>query len=191
MDKKKPARHLFNHFEAYIAAGLFIIIGLLLTIQVFTRYVLNHSLTWAEELATLLFVPMIYSGISAAVIDRKHVAIEAVQQFVPFKIRKMLKIVSEGIFCFFCIYIQFPFYNVIANLGNSVTDLLRFPKKNIYIWIPIFLTLTAIRCIQDIFRLFREDEESLGKSKPTIDLDACEREYLATLGTQESIKEGE
>ena len=160
----------------YLAGILFAIIGILLTVQVFSRYILNHSFAWTEELATLLFVPMIYCGIASAVTKRKHVSIEIVQQIVPYKIKKILMILSQIIFLIFCVYIQFPLYKVIDNLGNSVTDLLRIPKKYIYIWIPIILLLTGIRIIQDIIRLCHENEDNLGHKEPTIDLSACEEE---------------
>lgn len=175
---KKDWKYILNHFESYIGAVLFIAICVLMTVQVISRYLLGHAITWAEELATLMFVPMIYCGYAAAVTNRKHISIEAVQFFMPFKIRKGMKIASEIVFLFFCIYMQGPLFKVISNLGNSVTDLLRIPKKYIYVQIPILLLLVAIRIVQDIIRLWHEDESNLGKTKPTIDLEACEQEYL-------------
>ena len=175
-EKKIAWKDVLNNFEMYIAAILFAVIAVLLFVQVFSRYVLNHSFAWTEEMATLLFVPMIYCGISSAVTKRKHVNIEIVQEFVPFRIRKLLMILSNIIFLVFCIYIQFPLYRVIENLGTSVTDLLRIRKTYIYIWIPFLLLLTAVRIIQEIIRLWKEDETNLGYSKPAIDLDACEEE---------------
>ena len=159
-------KEIGNQFELYAAAVLFAVIGVLLTIQVFSRYILNHSFSWAEELATLLFVPMIYCGIASAVTKRKHVSVEIVQQFVPFRIRKALMILSQIIFLIFCVYIQFPLYRVIDDLGASVTDLLRIPKRYIYIWIPILLLMTGVRIVQDIIRLWNENEENLGYSEP-------------------------
>ncbi|MCD8250199.1 MAG: TRAP transporter small permease [Lachnospiraceae bacterium] len=169
-------KYYLNNFETYVAAILFAIIGILLAVQVFSRYVLNHSFSWTEELGTLLFVPMIYCGIASAVTNRKHVSIEIVQQLVPYKVRKALLILSDVIFLVFCIYIQGPLYTVIENLGDSVTDLMRIPKTYIYIWIPIILLLRGVRIIQDIWRLWHETEENMGYSDPTIDLEACERE---------------
>ena len=62
---QKDIKYYLSHFEEYIAAILFGFTGILLAIQVFSRYVLNHSFAWTEELATLLFVHMIYCGIAA------------------------------------------------------------------------------------------------------------------------------
>lgn len=175
---KKDWKYVLNQFESYIGAVLFIAICVLMLVQVISRYLLGNAITWAEELATVMFVPMIYCGFASAVTNRKHISIEAVQFFVPFKIRKAMKIASEAVFLFFCLYMQGPLFKVVRNLGNSVTDLLKLPKKYIYIEIPILLLLVAVRIVQDIIRLWHEDESNLGKTKPTIDLEACEREYL-------------
>lgn len=175
---KKDWKYYLNHFESYIGAGLFIFICILMLVQVISRYVFGRAITWAEEAATIAFVPMVYCGYAAAVTDRKHVSVEAIQFFMPFKVRKVMKIVSQIIFLFFCIYMQGPLYNVINNLGDSVTDLMRIPKRNIYLTIPILLILVALRIVQDIIRLFKEDESSFGKSKPALDLESLEQEYL-------------
>jgi len=190
--KKKGWKYILNEFESYLGAYLFIAICVLMTIQVISRYLLGHAITWAEELATLMFVPMIYCGFASAVTHRKHISIEAIQFFVPYKVRKVMMIASQIVFLFFCIYMQAPLYKVISNLGDSVTDLLRIPKKYIYIEIPVILLLVAIRIVQDIIRLWHEDESNLGQKKPTVDLDACEREYQAMKQAElETDKKGE
>ena len=52
-------------------------------------------------------------------------------------------------------------------------------QQLVYIVIPISLLLTVIRLIQDTIKLAKESEENLGASKPSMDLDACEREWNA------------
>lgn len=175
---KKGIKYWLNHFESYISCLSFIAITILLTIQVFSRYVLGYSFTWTEEFATILFVLMIYCAIAAAVTDRKHIRIDALSEAMPFKIKKAMKVISEVVFLFFCVYIQPALLWMISDLGGSVTPLLRIPKKLIYGMIPVLLILAAIRLTQNILRLWKEDEETLGASKPTIDLAACEKEAI-------------
>lgn len=89
---KKDWKYILNQFESYIGAALFIAICILMLVQIISRYLLGNAITWAEELATLMFVPMIYCGFASAVTNRKHISIEAVQFFAPFKVRKAMKI---------------------------------------------------------------------------------------------------
>lgn len=192
MKKKHDFKWYLNNFEAYIAAYLFMIICALMFIQVVTRYVFNHAITWTEELSTVLFVVLIYCTIAAAVTHRKHIYIGVVLNAVPFKVRKVMMIAGNIFFGAFCVYIIPPFIKVISVLGKSKTTLLEIPLKITYWPVPILLVLVIIRIIQNIIRLAKENEETLGKSVPTIDLDAAERDYLENVKAREAAgKEGE
>ena len=184
--EKKDWKYWLNHFESYISCGCFLAITVLLFVQVVSRYVFGRSYTWTEELATILFVAMIYCAMSAAVTDRKHIRIEALLEAVPFKVKKCMLIISELIFFFFCIYIQPAMFMMIRDLGSSVTPLLRIPKAPVYLLMPLLLLLTGVRIIQNIIRWWKEKEEKLGATTPAIDLDAIEREYLAEKARMEA-----
>ena len=186
MNKKHDWKWYLNNFEAYIAAALFIIICALMFIQVVTRYVFNHAITWTEEMASMLFVVLIYCAIASAVTHRKHIYIGVVLGAVPFKVRKAMMIAGNVFFGAFCVYIIPPFMKVISVLGASKTVLLGVPLKIAYWPVPILLVLITIRIIQNILRLWKEDEENLGKSVPTIDLDAAERDYLESVKVREA-----
>lgn len=166
-----------NNFENYAATICFFIISILLTFQVFTRYIVGHSVTWMEEAATLLFVWMIYFGVAGAVLARKHLKIEFILDIVPFKVKRILLILDNVIFAFFNIFICFPLFRVIKMLGSSVTTMLKIPKQTVYMIIPVMLVLSVIRLIQDTIKLTKESKQELGISKPSLDLDACVREY--------------
>ena len=88
-------------------------------------------------------------------------------------------IISNVIFALFNVYISVIMFNVIKLLGASKTTMLKIPQQLVYIVIPISLLLTVIRLIQDTIKLAKESEENLGTSKPSMDLDACEREWNA------------
>ena len=130
-----------------------------------------------EEFATIMFVWMIYLAISAAVTYRKHLRIDFLLDMMPFKVKKVMLIISNVIFALFNVYISVIMFNVIKLLGAST--MLKIPQQLVYIVIPISLLLTVIRLIQDTIKLAKESEENLGASKPSMDLDACEREWNA------------
>ena len=179
MDKKGfDWKKFFVNIDQYISAILFIIIMVLLFMQVVSRYVFRHSFTWTEELSILLFVWMTYMGVSSAVTYRKNLRIDALLDVVPFKVKKAMLIISDIIFIIFNIYLIFPFLELIKSIGTSVTPILGIPKAITYWLIPVILVITCIKLIADIRKLIGEDEKRLGASKPSIDLDAMEREYL-------------
>lgn len=76
-------------------------------------------------------------------------------------------------------------------LKGSATLMLRIPNTVVYGSIPLFFALTAIRVVQDIYRLTKENEQTLGSSRPTIDVDALEQEYLDRVAAEKAQNGGE
>lgn len=178
MEKKSfDWKKFITNIDQYISAIIFIAIMLLLFIQVLSRYVLGHSFTWTEELSILMFVWMTYLGVSSAVTYRKNLRIDALLDVVPFQVKKAMLIISDLVFIAFNIYLIFPFLKLIESIGSSRTPLLGIPKAISYWLIPVILVITCAKLVIDIIKLIHEDEKRLGASKPSIDLDACEREY--------------
>lgn len=182
MDKEKKTGKLklfLNEGESYFGAVIFIVLTVLLTLQVITRYVFNHSFTWAEELSIQLYVPMVYACVAAAVYKRKMIKIDMVITYLPFKAKKVSLIAANVLYMVFCGFIFYGYAGLIRDLGDAVTTVMRYPLKITYWSIPILHILIFVRLIQDTIRLWKEEEHELGVgSKPMVDLDAVEREYL-------------
>lgn len=178
MKNESLAKKMLNHFEVYAGAGIFIIMTILLFVQVVTRYCFGHAVTWAEEVATILFVWMVYLGVAAAVLSRKHLKIDAFVEMLPFKAKKTLLIISNVIFLAFSLYIIFPMMSLVNNYAakSAASPILKIPKALSYVVMPLCFLLTAIRLVQEIIRLSKEKEKELGVSKPIIDIAALEKE---------------
>ena len=178
MKNESLAKKLLNHFEVYAGAGIFIIMTILLFVQVVTRYCFGHAVTWAEEVATILFVWMVYLCVAAAVLSRKHLKIDAFVEMLPFKAKKTLLIISNVIFLAFSLYIIFPMMSLVNNYAakSATSPILKIPKALSYVVMPLCFLLTAIRLVQEIIRLSKEKEKELGVSKPIIDIAALEKE---------------
>ena len=174
-DGKFDLKTFLNNFELYLGTICFFVLTVMLTLQVISRYVLKHSFTWMEEFATIMFVWMIYLGVSAAVTSRKHLRIDFVLNMVPFKIKRAMLVISNVIFAAANVYITVIMMDVIRLLGSSKTTMLALPQKLVYSVIPFALVISCIRLVQDTIKLLKEDEKNLGASKPSMDLDACER----------------
>lgn len=133
MEKKEfDWKKFIVNIDQYVSAVLFIVIMVLLFLQVVTRYVFRHSFTWTEELSVLLFVWMTYMGVSSAVTYRKNLRIDALLDVVPFRVKKLLLIISDVIFILFNLYLIVPFVELIGSIGGSRTPILGIPKAITY-----------------------------------------------------------
>ena len=185
MEKKEfDWKKFIVNIDQYVSAVLFIVIMVLLFLQVVTRYVFRHSFTWTEELSVLLFVWMTYMGVSSAVTYRKNLRIDALLDVVPFRVKKLLLIISDVIFILFNLYLIVPFVELIGSIGGSRTPILGIPKAITYWLIPAILVISSAKLVYDIYRLWHVDEKRLGVSRPTIDLDSLEAEYKARMAEQ-------
>lgn len=180
-------KKFLNNFEVYLGACCFATLMILLFAQVVGRYVFNNAITWCEELATMVFMWMIYCGVSGSVLKRRHLSIEFVTDLLPFKVRKVVLILDNVITQAFCIYIIFPMTEIIINLANSGarSPLLGLNRAACYMVAPICLVLTVIRYIQENITLAKENEEELGAPRPVLDVAALEREYLESIAAKE------
>src|SRR5690606_38063623 len=84
--------------------GLFaILMSIVIIFQVFSRYVLDYSLTWSEELARYLMVWSIFLGAALALRKKSLIAVEVISENLPYQVRRVLKIVVYVICLFFFI----------------------------------------------------------------------------------------
>jgi TRAP-type C4-dicarboxylate transport system permease small subunit len=69
--------------------------------QVFGRYILNDTPTWAESLALLLILWVTMFGAAIAVRDAGHIGFESLMELAPSNVRLWLQIVIHGLIGFF------------------------------------------------------------------------------------------
>lgn len=84
-------REFFKRLELYIGS-LFISVTILVVIMnVFTRYFMDFTYFWAEEIAVGCFVWTIFLGTAAAYREKALIGVEAIVVLLPEKIRKAVE----------------------------------------------------------------------------------------------------
>ncbi len=69
--------------EAWVALGFFWVLGLTVFYQFFTRYVLNNSAAWTEEIARYLLISVVFTGATIGVIKNNHIQVDFFYKFMP------------------------------------------------------------------------------------------------------------
>src|SRR6185503_21283926 len=69
--------------EGWVALGIFWLLGATVFYQFFTRYVLNNSASWTEEIARYLLIATVFIGIAASVRTTRHIHVDFVYRLVP------------------------------------------------------------------------------------------------------------
>lgn len=70
---------------------IFWVLAIVVFLQFFTRYVLNNSLAWTEEIARYLLIGVTFLGSVMAVRKRSHIAVEFIYRWFNRPLRRALQ----------------------------------------------------------------------------------------------------
>ena len=69
--------------EGWAALALFWALGATVFYQFFTRYALNNSASWTEEIARYLLIGAVFVGIAIGVAKNNHIQVDLLYRYLP------------------------------------------------------------------------------------------------------------
>jgi C4-dicarboxylate transporter, DctQ subunit len=141
-------RHL-DRAEEYLGVALFVVLGMLLTAQVFMRFVLGLGYSWMEEIVRMLFIWVIFLGAVAAMRRGMHIRVEAGLLLFPRALRPAAAWLGDLLLFAFCITVMW--YGIELVL-SSADGGFRLQSTGIsmfwpYLIVPISFGLQALRLV--------------------------------------------
>ena len=88
--------------EAWLALGLFWALGLTVFHQFFTRYALNNSASWTEEIARYLLVATVFVGAAIGVAKNNHIQVDLLYRWLPARLARSLATIVDVLRLAFC-----------------------------------------------------------------------------------------
>lgn len=137
-----------------------ITMALVVVIQVFFRYVLNHSLFWSEELARYLLIWLTFLGTSSAYFRHVHPGVDILYSRMPVKLKHLSAILVHLVsICIFGVMIVFG-VKFAWFVRFQISPALSLPKWIIAGIIPVsglVLMIHAIVFLGDEFKGINND----------------------------------
>ena len=134
-------------------------------LQVFTRYVLNNSLSWTEELARYAFISVTMISASTCVKNRSHATITFLLEILPQKITEVIVFLGDFVVAFAsCVVIRYGLEIMNSVKGQSSTAL-HIPKSLLYMMVVIGCVGILIQTISNILIKLFEVIEKKGADK--------------------------
>jgi len=82
--------NIINQLTEYVIAAMMGAMTIVISLQVFTRYVLNDPLTWTEEISRYLMVWVCFLGSAMALKYGEHISVSFIQERLPPRPRRAL-----------------------------------------------------------------------------------------------------
>lgn len=148
----KVIKWLDDNLEEVILIVLLVAITLIMGIQVFSRYVLNHSFTWSEELVRYLFIYMGFISISYCIKKWISIKINQIIDLFPKKAYTILQLILNSVLFLFFIYLSYYAYSylMMSIESGQLSPALEIPMYYVQAAPLIGFSLATIRAFQQI-----------------------------------------
>ncbi len=150
-----------NNFAKILMVILMISISILLFIQVFSRYVLNASLFWAEELGRYFLIWITFLGASIGVKYKSHIGIDFFYRRYSPRVRKFFDIIIiiSGLLLSFIMF----FYGIKISLfvRFQQSSALLIPMSIPYISIAVGGMFIFIHYMVNFLEFFKSSDKDI------------------------------
>lgn len=137
--------------------GIFWILFGIVFLQFFTRYVLNNSLGWTEEIARYFLILITFVGSVTAMRKGSHIAVEALLIYLPRGIRHWTLVAVDGLVALFCGAMAWYAYQLGA-LAPGYMVSIDIPKSYLYWAVSAALAGVTVHAVLRFLRRLRGRE---------------------------------
>jgi len=118
--------------EAWAALGLFWLLGLTVFYQFFTRYVLNDSAAWTEEIARYLLIGTVFVGATIGVAKNNHIQVDLIYRYLPARAARVLATCVDVLRVAFCGWMTVLTVQMMVKMGNYKMTIIDLPMNIVY-----------------------------------------------------------
>lgn len=133
-------------------------LAVIVFLQFFTRYVLNDSLAWTEEIARYVLILVAFLG--AITVTRKgtHIFLEFFYRYIPPVAGKWLAVAMEALSCFFYGYMAYVAVELALKTKTKMASA-EIPKSLVYWAVAVGLAVMAVYSLCWLIRKIRQNPE--------------------------------
>ena len=137
MKKKITLKSIVLNLDAIITCVTLSLCTILVNANIFSRYLFNTPIYWAEEVATSLFIWTVFVGSAYAYRNHSHLGVDILVKMLPAKAKKVTQLISSLIEIAVLAMLTYVSAQYVQNSWNRVTDVLMMPRWYFSIAVPI------------------------------------------------------
>ncbi|WP_294765586.1 TRAP transporter small permease [uncultured Rhodoferax sp.] len=134
--------------EDWICLAFFWLMAGLVFLQFFSRYVLNDSFAWTEELAVYCLMPVVFVGASMCVRRVRHIQVNLLYRYLPHAAGRALSTAVDLAALAFYAYAAWLVARYALAVDNEPMTTINWNKSHVY-WLAFAgFALMALRAVQ-------------------------------------------
>ena len=143
--------------EGWLSLAFFLLLGMTVFHQFFTRYALNDSAAWTEEIARYLLIATVFLGLGIGVVKHSHVRVDFFYRFLPKSMSRSLALTVDVLCTFYYGLCAVLTGLMMQKLGNYQMTIIDLPMNLIYGICLLGFVLATFRSIQVTLAHWRSD----------------------------------
>jgi TRAP-type C4-dicarboxylate transport system permease small subunit len=144
------------HFEDWIAFGFFWVLAATVFYQFFTRYALNDSAAWTEEIARYLLICTVFIGASMSVRKNTHIHVDIFYRFLPAPVTRAMSTAVDLLRVLFLAYAVYLTYALMGKIGRQQMAIVDWPIGLIYAGVLFGFVLMCFRALTTAVKHWRQ-----------------------------------
>ena len=133
--------------EGWVALAIFWILGATVFYQFFTRYVLNNSASWTEEIARYLLIGTVFVGAAIGVVKNNHIQVDLLYRYLPRGLARAMATVVDVLRIVFCATMVGLTAQMMDRLANTKMTIVDLPMNLLYGVCLFGLAMMTLRSI--------------------------------------------
>jgi TRAP-type C4-dicarboxylate transport system permease small subunit len=155
--------------EAWIAFAFFWVLAADIFYQFFTRYALNDSAAWTEEIARYLLICVVFVAIAASVRTNRHIHVDFFYRLLPAGVCRVLSTLVDVIRVVFFGYAVYLTWAMMQKMGSYKMTIVDLPMNTVYAVCMFGFACACARAVQVLVIHWRQGYSVLERPEVAMD----------------------
>lgn len=137
-------------------------------LQFFTRYVLNDSFAWTEEIAINCLIVTVFLGSAMCVRMSRHIRVDFIYRFLPNTAGRWLAFAVDIVTILFFAYMCWLLWRYVQIVGKERMVTVQLPRGIVFYSVLAAFVLMFLRSVQVFVADLRRGGSPLDRDEPNI-----------------------
>ncbi|MFI0844534.1 TRAP transporter small permease [Mesorhizobium sp. IMUNJ 23232] len=147
-EEAAPVDLSHHGFEDWVTLAMFWVMVACVFLQFFTRYALNNSLAWTEEIAINALVVVVFLGAAMCVRTSRHIHVDVLYHYLPERAGRVLALSVDVIRVGFFAYASWLMWRYVSIVARERMVTVDLPRRWFFYLVLAGFVLMFIRSIQ-------------------------------------------